>query len=141
MASRSIRFRPAAMAKLLEAPNGTVGQHMQSIGRKTTVEAQRLADAELERQTGAYHRGFRSRTIVGAKGPRLMIENNATTRDGRQIAPMVEKGTRPHIIRPRSGRVLVFQVDGRAVFARLVNHPGTRAYRIMERALRRVVGR
>lgn len=141
MATRSIRFRPAAMAKLLESPNGTVGQHMQSLGRKTTIEAQRLADAELERQTGAYHRGFRSRTIVGAKGPRLLIENNARTKEGRQIAPMMEKGTRPHVIRPRRGRVLVFQVAGKTVFARIVHHPGTRAYRIMERALRRVVGR
>lgn len=36
-----------------------------------------------------------------------------------------DTGTRPHVIRPRRKKVLRFVVDGRVVFARRVNHPGT----------------
>jgi HK97 gp10 family phage protein len=46
------------------------------------------------------------------------------------IAPYanyVEFGTKPHEIRPKPGnKVLVFQVNGRRVFTRLVHHPGTK---------------
>lgn len=47
------------------------------------------------------------------------------------IAPYagyVEFGTQPHTIRPKSpGGVLVFKMNGRTVFAKRVNHPGTAA--------------
>lgn len=141
MAYRSIKFRPAQLNDLLRAPNGTVGQHMASLGRKSTAEAKRLADAELERHTGAYHGAFRSHTEVGPKGPRMVLENTSVTKSGRALAPLIEKGTRPHVIRPRRAKVLAFVVDGRRVFSRLVHHPGTKAYRIMERAVRRAIGR
>lgn len=39
-------------------------------------------------------------------------------------APAVEDGSRPHTIRPRRGKYLVFVVGGRRVFARSVHHPG-----------------
>lgn len=55
-----------------------------------------------------------------------------------EYAPMVNDGTRPHLIRPRNARVLRFQVDGRTVFARVVRHPGTRARPFLDRALRDV---
>jgi hypothetical protein len=38
----------------------------------------------------------------------------------------VEYPTRPHTIRPRNGRFLVFEIGGRRVFARSVSHPGTK---------------
>lgn len=43
-------------------------------------------------------------------------------------AGYVEFGTRPHQIRPRKpGGSLVFKVGDKTVFARVVNHPGTKA--------------
>ena len=41
-------------------------------------------------------------------------------------AVFVERGTKPHIIRPVYARYLRFEVAGRIVFAREVHHPGTR---------------
>lgn len=38
-----------------------------------------------------------------------------------------DKGTRAHVIMPKSARRLVFQVPGDTVFATKVNHPGTKA--------------
>lgn len=42
----------------------------------------------------------------------------------------VEFGSRPHVIRPRSGKFLRFQSGGGVVYARSVRHPGTKARRM-----------
>jgi Bacteriophage HK97-gp10, putative tail-component len=55
-----------------------------------------------------------------------------------QYAPMVHDGTRPHVIRPRNAQALRFRVGGRTVFAKVVQHPGTRARPFLTRALREV---
>lgn len=55
-----------------------------------------------------------------------------------EYAPYVHDGTRPHVIRPRSARVLRFVVDGRVVYARVVHHPGTRGKPFLDRAVREV---
>lgn len=52
-----------------------------------------------------------------------------------EYAPMVNDGTRPHIIRPRRAKALRFKVGGRTVFAKVVHHPGTRARPFLDRAL------
>lgn len=38
----------------------------------------------------------------------------------------LDQGTRPHVIRPRRARRLRFVTSGRVVWARQVNHPGTK---------------
>src|SRR5687768_15335342 len=53
-------------------------------------------------------------------------------------APMVNDGTRPHIIRPRRAKALRFKVGGKVVYAKVVHHPGTRARPFLDRALRDV---
>lgn len=59
-------------------------------------------------------------------------------------ASHVEGGTEPHVILPKNGQFLKFNIGGRTVFARKVNHPGTKphpfmgqAYLKAERVLRR----
>jgi len=55
-----------------------------------------------------------------------------------EYAAMVNDGTRPHVIRPRRAQVLRFRVGGRTVFARVVQHPGTKPNPFLDRALREV---
>jgi len=57
-------------------------------------------------------------------------------------AAALEEGTRPHIIRPRRASVLRFTVPGvaRPIFARLVHHPGTRAYPFMRPGAEAAIG-
>lgn len=50
-------------------------------------------------------------------------------------AKFIENGTRPHVIVPRNAKALRFVVNGQVVFAKKVNHPGTRAYPAMGPAL------
>ena len=56
-------------------------------------------------------------------------------------AAAVHNGTRPHVIVPRRGRYLRFQVGGRTVYARRVQHPGTPARPYLATALVEVAGR
>lgn len=48
-----------------------------------------------------------------------------------EYAPHVEFGTDPHVIRAQPGRTLAFEVDGKMVFRKQVNHPGTKAQPFM----------
>jgi len=46
-----------------------------------------------------------------------------------EMAPQgeyIEYGTNPHIITPKNGKALKFNVDGKDVFTKKVNHPGIR---------------
>lgn len=63
---------------------------------------------------------IRRQRLSGA--PRIAWSIEATSPQ----SEFTEKGTAPHVIRPRRiGGVLVFVTDGETVFARHVNHPGT----------------
>ncbi|QOR55432.1 MAG: tail component [Phage 71_18] len=130
---RSLVIRKGPYDQFLTSPSGTVGQHFQKVAAAVTREAKSVADQKLQRHTGQVSAGFRSEV---SHGPRIRAWNISP------IFKYLERGTRPHIIRPRRARVLVFTArDGSTVYARIVHHPGTRAYRILETALRRVVGR
>jgi hypothetical protein len=47
-----------------------------------------------------------------------------------------EEGTVPHIIRPRKCKRLRFFIEGQEIFSKLVHHPGTPAYHMVEQAQR-----
>lgn len=48
----------------------------------------------------------------------------------------VELGTKPHEILPRFASALRFEIGGRTIFAKRVQHPGTRPQRIVRRTVR-----
>ncbi|WP_141576123.1 hypothetical protein [Actinomadura sp. WMMA1423] len=68
-------------------------------------------------------RGFARRVLYG----------NDTTAS---YAVIIEWGSRRHMIYPRKGKYLrwVDPATGRVIFARKVDHPGTRPYRVMSGA-------
>lgn len=51
-------------------------------------------------------------------------------------ARYVLDGTPPHLIRPRAARALRFTQGGQTHFSQLVHHPGTRANKFPEKAIR-----
>lgn len=66
--------------------------------------------------------GFMSRSI------RAQVQKrSATIISPAPYSLFVEKGTRPHVILPVRASVLAFEVGGQMVFAKKVNHPGTKA--------------
>ena len=81
----------------------------------------------------------RLRSSIRAEPPRVFsLRGSVTVGSDVEYAAAVNDGTRPHQIRPRRAQVLRFNVGGRVVFARVVNHPGTRPRPFLDRALREV---
>lgn len=54
---------------------------------------------------------------------------------GVPYAKFVAEGTKPHTIEPKKASVLAFTVNGTKVFAKKVNHPGTKANPFMSDAI------
>jgi HK97 gp10 family phage protein len=53
---------------------------------------------------------------------------------GQPYGKFVEFGTAPHVIVPRNAKALAFTVGGKLVFAKKVNHPGTKGKPFMQPA-------
>lgn len=83
---------------------------------------------------------LRSTTIFTIEGgpdaQSMTIRQGARTIDGAFYGEFVREGTPPHIIRPRKAKALRFQIGDRVIFARKVNHPGTRPNKYHLRAMR-----
>lgn len=73
------------------------------------------------KRTGQYAAGIHT-TLTGTD------ENlKITITDPQPLGSYIRFGTRPHPIYPVRAKMLRFTVGGRVVFARKVNHPGTKA--------------
>jgi hypothetical protein len=55
--------------------------------------------------------------------------------DPRTVPEIMDRGSRPHVIRARRRKALRFVVNGKVVFARTVLHPGTRGSGFLTRSL------
>lgn len=81
----------------------------------------------------------RLRASIKADPPRIFsLRGSVTVGSNVEYAGYVNDGTGPHVIRPRTKQFLKFKVGGRTVYAKVVNHPGTRANPFLDRALREV---
>ena len=67
--------------------------------------------------------------VRGGGGIQLRFTSSAP------YAGYVENGTVPHRIEPRTALALHWQTNGADVFARYVNHPGTKANPFVKRAI------
>lgn len=85
--------------------------------------------------------GFLTNSIEASEptGSALAGDLSATISAGAAYAEYVEKGTRPHVIRPRYRKALRWPVDGGFAFAKEVHHPGTAATHFLELAVEHVV--
>lgn len=76
-----------------------------------------------------------ARSVDGRFGPGWDVAANAP------YAAAYHQGTKPHLILPVNASVLVFQVGGATVYAKRVNHPGTKGDPFLLNAARVVVGK
>lgn len=101
------------------------------IGRKWGQEDVRLNRAHVPVRTGRLRRSFR-------------VRHNSQKRAtvyGHFTAYFIDKGTKPHIIRPKRASRLVFQSGGQTIFARKAAHRGIRARPFRARAAREALQR
>lgn len=127
--SINIKWNEPALDRLLNQPSGPVGKHMKVIGLKILAGAHSIAG----RDTGDLVRKLYMKQ--GRRGRFQYVEVGSTAKH----AYYHHEGTKPHQIRPENGRLLRFNVGGHVVYARKVNHPGTRGTKYLTIPMRRAV--
>lgn len=125
------RFVPnkAELNKLKYSPNGMVGTYLK--GRAQRLSA--LAKAQVGVDTGDLKRSIHYKIV--RNGNDLIARVGSEDRK----ALMHHNGTRPHIIRARKAQALRFKQHGKIVYAKVVNHPGTKPNRYLTDNLQKVI--
>lgn len=120
--------------------DGPVGRYLLAVASRSISNAQAIAQRELTRRGGAdsYFLGWDVQ--LDRTNPSVVVSNKVPH------AAFIEDGTRPHVIRPKpsnpTGRLwFIGTVKGRRTLigVRQVNHPGTRAYNILNRAVQQAL--
>lgn len=127
----NVTFVPnlAGQAELLHSPSGPVGRHMIKLGNRL----ERLAKRDVGVKSGALRASIGSHMTLEATGLVMYVGSS------NRVALMHHEGTRPHIILPRTARALRFESHGKIIYAKKVNHPGTKANPYLSANLARVV--
>lgn len=120
-----------------QSPAGTVGRYMQTLGTRVESQMKLLATEEGLVRSGRYRASLTARLFSGG---RLMLRVGSAVK----YARLLEHGSPPHTIRPRRKKALWWThqerpewfVPGRPL--PYVNHPGSRPYQIVHRAILRV---
>lgn len=103
-------------------------QLQEQAARKTADAIQRAAAVALAVAQSSTTPGLRPTLAV-----KPLNQYAVRVTSSSKAAVFHENGAAPHIIAPRNGRVLAFEVAGSRVFARAVRHPGAPALRFMAR--------
>lgn len=94
------------------------------IGKDWADETAKIARGMVPVRTGRLRQSIKRRNAT---------QKRATV-VAHHTAYFVDKGPKPHLIKPRRGSHLIFQAGGRTIFARQVNHRGYRGRPFRARA-------
>jgi hypothetical protein len=119
-------YYPGALDRLLNQENGPVGKYLKRKGNEILVSAR----ARVGVRTGALRASLHMRHMRDPRGQRIWIGSDLN------YALAHHEGTKPHVITPKSGKMLRFVSRGTVVYAHAVNHPGTKANKYLADALR-----
>ena len=136
---------------MADSPNGPVGLHLRRTGQKIEFAMKQIATEEKLVNSGRYRSSLTARVSKGGGGLILAVGSKVKTtvlRGQVELARLIEEGTPPHIFGPSEKKALwwdkpndrgwMVQPDGGRPVPR-VNHPGTRPYRVIGRAVERVL--
>jgi hypothetical protein len=104
--------------------------------RAKAEQIRSLAKVQVGKKTGLLQGSIRvshrKNRNPGLRGHTLTIESEVP------YAYLHHEGTKPHVIRPNTQRVLRFRASGRTIFTERVFHPGTQPNRYLSDQLRKV---
>lgn len=130
---------PVAIQRLMTDRSGPVMREMVRDGQAVKKEAQRRvgvyqpppAGPRRTRKPGTLRDSIVMRVVQDGRGAAVLVGSEDP------IALLHHEGTRPHPIVPRRAPRLVFWSGraGRVVYAKRVNHPGTKPNRYLTEAL------
>ncbi len=112
---------------VLEEAHEIMGVVLRVLALEVTVEAKKIVPVK----TGKLRRSIHGRVY----GDKARIGSNV------HYAPFVEMGTEPHVIVPVNAQALHFFIDGKEIFAKRVQHPGTKPMPYLRPALEIVINR
>lgn len=117
------RFRAdhGALYQLLYGRTGPVQLHVANKGREAEGHARRLVGVKTTKLKAS----IGSRVVRSNPGYNVEVFAGGTPETSKYVMAHHD-GARPHKIYPRRKRALKFQSGGKTVFARSVNHPGSR---------------
>lgn len=125
----AVVMNPIGAAELLRGPTGPVMRML--IERATLVQEA----AKRQVRVGHVHGGMGRPSLRDTIVKRIVAAIEPTVRVGSNspIALLHHEGTRPHVIFPRTASALYFYLPaaGGFVFAKSVNHPGTKPNRYL----------
>lgn len=93
----------------------------------TQNNASKIVPGRFKNQTGNLRRSI-SQKVFGADKGLVFVNDTAP------YGEYVEFGTKPHVIRPKNRKMLAFKSNGITIFAKKINHPGSKPYPFMEPA-------
>lgn len=130
---------PVAVMRLMADEGGPVMRDMIRNGQLVKREAQRRvgvatlppAGPQRSRRPGTLRDSIVTRVVRDGDGAAVLVGSEDP------IALIHHEGTQPHVIIPRRSPRLVFWSGraGRVIFAKQVNHPGTKPNRYLTDAL------
>jgi len=121
MGGPEISLPASQMDNFLNAPGGEVGRELKKIGFRIQIAAK----AQVGKDTGKL---MKSIEVIHE---RIGVFQQIRIGSDNEIAFIHHEGTRPHTISARNGQTLRFSSNGRMVYTRSVNHPGTQPNRYL----------
>lgn len=123
--STDFQLNRSRIERLLRLPGGLVYRNMERRVRRVEREA-------IRRAPGSVGQHIRASIQRGPGG-----EFRGVIRSSHPASIFLVNGTRPHMIFPRRpDGVLRFTVGGQVVYAKVVNHPGSKPNDFLRQALR-----
>lgn len=104
-----------------------VGGFVNRMLRKLYHILEPILKTETPVKTGRLRASTRGQILYNGTNQVLSVRQGAKTKEGAFYGRFVREGTAAHVITPRhKGGVLAFQYKGELVFAKRVQHPGTK---------------
>lgn len=121
----------AMLQKVLTGPQGPAMRLIKQAQRATLAQAKSNAPVD----TGALRNAHRD-------GPIVVTSSGIKTEiiASQKYAEGVHEGTKPHVIRPKNKKFLSWMGPGGRIFARSVNHPGSKPRPWLLQATRSAAG-
>jgi hypothetical protein len=125
-------FDERGMRETFQSRSGPVGDDLSRRGTRVQLAARKQVGKDTHMLERTIVKRWGRSSGVGIGRGDLVISVGSD----RWYALLHHEGTRRHTIRPRNpGGVLRFVKDGRVIFARSVNHPGTRPNKYLSDSL------
>lgn len=102
------------------------GLHLLGENIGSDLEIKARSNASWTDRTGNTRRAIHGGADKTSKGVVSYLAH------GSIVGLYMEKGTAPHVIRPKNKKALRFTVGGKTIFAKHVNHPGIAARPVVE---------